>query len=169
MMHFILSYPWWMGGPLHAHPYSSDQLCRFCITQYRACGLLYSMIFIRDTASFHCDSMNHESQFIESQWKHAVYRMKMSAVRESASSVLPLWLLQVKSTYEGTLTLLWQELLTLIVSLKVLPTCSSCSSTALYETYVANQEESGCAHITLSSWYLNKDLNEPRKFTTFKA
>ena len=31
--------------------------------------------------------MNYESQFIESQWKHAVSRMKMPAVRDSASSV----------------------------------------------------------------------------------
>ena len=46
------------------------------------------MIFIRDTACFHCDSMNYESQFIESQWKHAVSPMKMPAVRDSASSLI---------------------------------------------------------------------------------
>ena len=32
--------------------------------------------------------MNYESQFIESQRKHAVSRTKMSAVRESATSLL---------------------------------------------------------------------------------
>ena len=25
--------------------------------------------FMRDTVCFHCDSMNYESEFIESQWK----------------------------------------------------------------------------------------------------
>ena len=32
-------------------------------------------IFTRDTSYFHCDSLNYELQFIESQWKHAVSRM----------------------------------------------------------------------------------------------
>ena len=32
--------------------------------------------------------MNYESQFIESQWKHAVSRMKMPAVRDSATCLI---------------------------------------------------------------------------------
>ena len=44
-------------------------------------------IFMRDTACFHCDSMKGDSYFSESRWKHAVSRMKMPAVRESASSL----------------------------------------------------------------------------------
>ena len=36
----------------------------------------------------HCDSLNYESKIIESQWKHAVSRMKKHAVRESATSLL---------------------------------------------------------------------------------
>ena len=44
--------------------------------------------FIRDTACFYCDSMNCDSQFSESQWKHAVSRMKLPAVREFATSLL---------------------------------------------------------------------------------
>ena len=42
-------------------------------------------IFIRDTACYHCFSMNCDS-FSESQRKHGVSRMKMPPVRESASS-----------------------------------------------------------------------------------
>ena len=45
-------------------------------------------IFIRDMACFHCYSMNRDSQFSESQRKHAVSRMKIPPVRESASSLL---------------------------------------------------------------------------------
>ena len=45
-------------------------------------------IFIRDTAYFHCYSMNCDSQFSESQRKHAVSRMNMPPVRESASSLM---------------------------------------------------------------------------------
>ena len=40
------------------------------------------------TAFFYCDSLNYESLFIEQKRKHAVSRMKMSAVRESATSLL---------------------------------------------------------------------------------
>ena len=42
-------------------------------------------IFIRDTACFHCYSMNCDLKFSASQWKYAVSRMKMPAVRESAT------------------------------------------------------------------------------------
>ena len=42
--------------------------------------------------------MNYESQFIESQWKHAVSRMKMPAVRDSASPVrIPSVLLKTRA------------------------------------------------------------------------
>ena len=45
-------------------------------------------IFMWDTAHFHCDSTNYESQFIESQWKHDVSQIKMPAVWDSTTSVL---------------------------------------------------------------------------------
>ena len=32
--------------------------------------------------------MNYESQFIESQWKHAISHMKMPAVQDSATSLI---------------------------------------------------------------------------------
>ena len=69
----------------------------------------YGMVFIRYTACFHCDLMNYESQFIESQWKHAVSCMKMLAVRDSASSLL----LQETWRFKGALdkynTLFYRE------------------------------------------------------------
>ena len=43
---------------------------------------------IRAWFEFEHELMNYESQFIESQWKHAVSHMKMPAVRDSASSLI---------------------------------------------------------------------------------
>ena len=55
--------------------------------------------------------------------------------------------------YEGTLTLLWPKVLciqklqsTLHSTHNSTPTCSSHSDSALYETHIAGQEESGCVH-----------------------
>ena len=68
---------------------------RINIREVADSGRPTACIFIRDTACFHCDSLNYESQFIESinyesqfiesQWKHAVSRVP--AVRESATSL----------------------------------------------------------------------------------
>ena len=59
----------------------SHYLFRLRSIHCKGCGIPYVRIFIRDPACFHCDSMNCESLFTESQWKHAVSRMKMPAVR----------------------------------------------------------------------------------------
>ena len=54
------------------------------VADSRTAGILYGI----DTACFHCDSLNYETQFNKSKWKHAVSRIKKPAVRESATSLL---------------------------------------------------------------------------------
>ena len=57
--------------------------------------------------------------------------------------------MQEWSTFEGVITVTWATLHAVAAeylqsTLKGTPTWSSHSSTALYETYVASQEDSGC-------------------------